>query len=109
MQTRDQVVPTLREYRYTPRSAKLTRVQWIISQLIACGLADKEIAYILGVATSTVKAHNNSTMRALGLIRRGQLIRYIFEAGEFSPEKVEELLVQNRGKRNDVTAVTPLA
>ncbi len=86
----------LRAFRYAPQEAKFSPVQWLIAQLVACGLSDKEIAHLLSISASTVKAHNNKTMRALGLMRRGQLVRYIFESGQFAPEKAESLLAERR-------------
>jgi DNA-binding NarL/FixJ family response regulator len=93
----------LRGFRYAPRPVTFTPVQWLITQLIACGLSDKEIAHMLTISASTVKAHNNKTMRALGLMRRGQLVRYIFETGQFAPEKAERMLAARKPR----TAETP--
>lgn len=87
----------LRSYRYAPHRVKLTPVQWLISQLVACGLSDKEIAFMLAVSASTVKAHNTRTLRALGLLRRGQLVRYIFETGQFDPAEAEAMLRARSG------------
>jgi DNA-binding CsgD family transcriptional regulator len=86
----------LRHYRYAPRPARLSPVQWLISQLVACGLSDKEIAHMLAISSSTVKAHNTKTMRALGVMRRGQLVRYIFETAQFDPDKAERMLADRR-------------
>lgn len=88
----------LRAFRYAPQPVKFSPVQWLIAQLVACGLSDKEIAHMLAISASTVKAHNNKTMRALGLMRRGQLVRYIFESGQFEPEKAESLLAERRSR-----------
>jgi DNA-binding CsgD family transcriptional regulator len=89
--------PWLRGFRYKPQHARFSPVQWLIAQLVACGLSDKEIAHLLSISASTVKAHNNKTMRALGLMRRGQLVRYIFETGQFAPEEAERLLSARLG------------
>ena len=97
--------PWLRSYRYAPSPARLSDVQWLIAQLIACGLSDKEIAHILGVSCSTVKAHNNKTLRALSLLRRGQIARYVFETGQFDPEAAEARL--NRRRRRLAAVVQP--
>ena len=91
-------VPWLRAYHYAPRPVRLSEVQWLIAQLIACGLSDKEIAHILEVSCSTVKAHNNKTLRALNLLRRGQIARYVFETGQFDPEAAETSLGRRRGR-----------
>lgn len=92
----EQGAPWLRGFRYAPRPVKFTPVQWLITQLIACGLSDKEIAHMLTISASTVKAHNNKTMRSLGLMRRGQLVRYIFETGQFEPERAERMLAERK-------------
>lgn len=84
----------LRTFRYTPKDHKFSQVQWLVAQLVACGLADKEIAYLLGISSSTVKAHTGKIIRSLGLWRRSQLVRYIWEARIFHPEETELLLAQ---------------
>ena len=79
----------LREFRFSPQDVPLTAMQQIICQCIACGLSDKETAYFLGIEIATVKAHNAKILRALGLIRRAQMVRLVFESGSFDPEMVE--------------------
>ena len=86
----------IRDYRYTPKPARLGPVQWMVVQLTACGLSDKDTARVIGISTATVKAHNSKAMRILGLRRRGQLVRYIFETGQFCPEIVERDLCLRR-------------
>lgn len=86
----------LRDYRYSPKPARLGPVQWMVVQLTACGLSDKDVARVIGISTATVKAHNSKAMRILGLSRRGQLVRYIFETGQFCPEMVERDLSSRR-------------
>jgi len=82
----------LRAYRYTPLHAKLTPVRSLVAQLIACGLSDKEISHFLGVASSTVKAHNTQILKSFGLLRRAQVVRYMLESGQFAPEAAAQLL-----------------
>jgi len=82
----------LRSFRYSPRSIALTETQKVVCQCVACGLSDKEIAFCLGMTFSTVKAHNANIFRALGLARRAQLVRFVFERGEFDPDSVEVAL-----------------
>ncbi len=99
MPRKDRVVstaPWLRGYRYAPKPVPISEVQWLIAQLITCGLSDKEIAYILSVSRSTVKAHNNKTLRSLNLLRRGQIVRYMFETGQFDPDAAEACLNERR-------------
>ena len=102
----EQGAPWLRGFRYAPKPVKFTPVQWLITQLIACGLSDKEIAYMLTISSSTVKAHNNKTMRSLGLIRRGQLVRYIFETGQFDPERAERMLAERKPRSSDAPRIS---
>ena len=87
----------LRSYRYSPKSLHLSRQRWLIAQLVACGLSDKEIAYLAGIATSTVKVHISAILKELGRLRRAQVVRYILESGQFSPSLSQELLVSMRG------------
>ena len=79
----------LRSFRFSPRKIDLTSTQKTICQFIACGLSDKEIAYLLGIGCSTVKAHNTKILRMLGLFRRTQLVRFVFETGDFDPSIAE--------------------
>lgn len=53
---------------------------------------------MLDVSCSTVKAHNCKTLRSLGFLRRGQLIRYVFETGQFDPEAAERYLAVRHKK-----------
>lgn len=86
----------LRRFRYAPQPARFSPVQWLTAQLVACGLSDKEIAFLIGISPATVKAHNNRNLQNLGLLRRGQLVRYIFESGQFDPEAAEQLIAERR-------------
>lgn len=71
----------VRSYGYRPTPAKLTGQQLLIAQLTALGLANKEIAYLVDISETTVKAHISAALRSLNLKRRTQLCRYIFEGG----------------------------
>lgn len=86
----------LRSYRYTPIHGTLTPAQSLIAQMIACGLSDKEISYFLGVASSTVEAHNTQILRCFGLSRRNQVVRYMLESGQFDPEAAAQSLAGRR-------------
>jgi len=90
----------LRRFRYAPRPVKLTAVQWLIAQLVACGLADKEIAHLLEISAATVKAHHSNTMHALDFVRRAQLVRYIFETGQFDPVEAERMIAERKLRRS---------
>ena len=89
----------LRAFKYAPEPRMLSSVQWLIAQLITCGLSDKEIAPLAGVATSTVKAHNSGILKRLGLFRRAQLVRFMMESGQFDPEGADCFLAERRQKR----------
>ena len=71
----------VRSYGYRPTPAKLTGQQLLIAQLTALGLANKEIAYLVDISETTVKAHISAALRSLNLKRRTQLCRYVFESG----------------------------
>jgi DNA-binding NarL/FixJ family response regulator len=88
----------LRTYRYAPTPARFSPVQQVIVQMVACGLSDKEIAHMLSISASTVKAHNTKTLRALGLLRRAQLVRYVFESGLFDPEAADRELSKRKAR-----------
>jgi DNA-binding NarL/FixJ family response regulator len=90
------IVPDLRSYRYEPRPARLSPRQMLVVQLVCCGLADKEIAFILGVSSATVKAHMSRAIKEVGLYRRHQLVRYVFENGLFDPESAQAEILRRR-------------
>lgn len=71
---------------YAPNPSKLEGRQLEVAQLIALGLADKEIAHYLAISQGTVKAHVSMVLRVLGLYRRTQICRFIHEAGLFPHE-----------------------
>ena len=90
------ILPELRSYRYEPKPCRLSAMQMLVLQLVCCGLADKEIAYLLGVASATVKAHMSRAIRDMGLYRRHQLVRYVFENGLFDPETAQAEILRRR-------------
>ena len=90
------VVPELRSYRYAPKPCRLSAMQMLVLQLVCCGLADKEIAFILGVSSATVKAHMSRAIKDMGLFRRHQLVRYVFENGLFDPEAAQAEILRRR-------------
>jgi len=90
------VVPELRSYRYEPKPARLSPMQMLVVQLVCCGLADKEIAFVLGVSSATVKAHMSRAIKDMGLYRRHQLVRYVFENGLFDPESAQAEILRRR-------------
>ena len=90
------IVPELRSYRYEPKPCRLSPMQMLVLQLVCCGLADKEIAFLLGVSSATVKAHMSRAIREMGLYRRHQLVRYMFENGLFDPEAAQADILRRR-------------
>lgn len=90
---------SLRNLGYSPRQPELTVRQFIVLQLLACGLADKEIAHVIGVRVATVKHHTSRLIRTFGLHRRPQLVRFVFENQFFDPEVAERLLLAPQSRR----------
>ena len=90
------LVPDLRSFRYEPKPARLSPMQMLVVQLVCCGLADKEIAFVLGVSSATVKAHMSRAIKDMGLYRRHQLVRYVFENGMFDPEAAQAEILRRR-------------
>ena len=62
------------------RLTLLTRQQAKILQLIGMGLMNKQIAYELSIAETTVKAHVTAIMRKLGVQTRMQAVLFAQEA-----------------------------
>jgi DNA-binding NarL/FixJ family response regulator len=62
------------------RLSLLTRQQTRILQLICEGLLNKQIAYDLSIAETTVKAHVTAIMRKLGVQSRTQAVLLVREA-----------------------------
>lgn len=65
------------------RLAQLTRQQACILQLVCAGLMNKQIAYELSIAETTVKAHVTAIMRKLGVQSRMQAV-LLAQTGSFS-------------------------
>lgn len=70
------------------RLALLTKQQARILQLVCAGLMNKQIAYELTIAETTVKAHVTAIMRKLGVQTRMQAVLFAQEASfaALSPE-----------------------
>lgn len=75
-----------RQLSYAPNAVRLDGRQLEVAQLVALGLADKEIAHHLKVSQGTVKGHVSALLRVLGLYRRTQICRYVYEAGLMGPD-----------------------
>jgi DNA-binding NarL/FixJ family response regulator len=72
------------------RLSLLTRQQAKILQLICEGMLNKQIAYDLSIAETTVKAHVTAIMRKLGVQSRTQAVLIVQEAsfGALMPESM---------------------
>jgi len=60
---------------------KLTRKEREVLQLIAEGIAQKDIAVKLKIAVNTVHVHTNNIMRKLNLHKRADLVRFALREG----------------------------
>ena len=78
--TSDPHVPASRQEEAVARLALLTRQQARILELICEGLLNKQIAYDLSIAETTVKAHVTAIMRKLGVQSRTQAVLMAREA-----------------------------
>lgn len=74
-------IQAARTIGYAPNRVVLSGRQLAVAQLVALGLADKEIAAFLHVSQGTVKSFVSMTLQRLGLRRRTQICRYIHEMG----------------------------
>ena len=74
---------TISALGYAPKKTRLEGRQLEVAQLVALGLADKEIAHYLAVSQGTVKAYVSLILRGLGLFRRTQICRFVHETGLF--------------------------
>lgn len=72
--------PAPDEGRAYERLSSLTQQQGRILQLICAGRLNKQIAYDLGIAETTVKAHVTAIMRKLGVHSRTQAVLIAQEA-----------------------------
>ena len=75
----DTSAPSLTEEAVS-RLALLTKQQARILQLVSAGLMNKQIAYELSIAETTVKAHLTAIMRKLGVQTRMQAVLFAQEA-----------------------------
>jgi DNA-binding NarL/FixJ family response regulator len=73
----------VRDLGYAPKACALEGRQLQVAQLVALGLADKEIAHYLNISQGTVKGHVSMILRVVGLYRRTQICRFVHEAGLF--------------------------
>ena len=53
-------------------------------------------APVAGVSSATVKAHMSRAIKDMGLFRRHQLVRYVFENGLFDPETAQAEILRRR-------------
>lgn len=64
--------------------AGLTGREEEVLELVARGLANKEIAHRLGIRTATVKNHVHAVLTKLGVGRRREAVRLAYESGLLS-------------------------
>ena len=83
----------LRAFRANPQLARLTPQQTRILKLICAGKPNKQIAYELSLAETTVKAHITALLRRLGVRNRTQ-----------AAVLVEGLMPQSGGSEPEVQA-----
>lgn len=62
------------EQEVAERIRELTPQQFRVLQMLATGLLNKQIAFELGVAEATVKAHMSAILRKLGASNRTQAV-----------------------------------
>jgi len=79
------------------RLALLTRQQARILQLICEGMLNKQIAYELTIAETTVKAHVTAIMRKLGVMSRTQAVLIVQEASFAALMPEDQVRVLPRG------------
>jgi len=101
-------LPNLRTFRYAPRGHVLSPIQELVVQLVCCGLADKEVAHLLSLSCSTVKSHMSRAIREMGLVRRHQVVRYIFENDLFDPETTQARIAQRSAARQRRRSSSPV-
>ncbi len=70
----------------------LTRAEALVCRHVVRGKSNKEVAIVLGIATSTARTHLLSTCRKVGVASRGELAFAVFcesvallERGEVAP------------------------
>ena len=80
MPARRWAAPASQREEAIARLALLTRQQAKILQLICEGRLNKQIAYDLSIAETTVKAHVTAIMRKLGVQSRTQAVLLVQEA-----------------------------
>lgn len=71
-----------------------------VARSVSDGLTDKEIARDLGIAFTTVRTHLARIYRKLGLSRRSQLVRLLYDAadGTTAPRVCPDLIPEDTGR-----------
>lgn len=88
-QGRKWIAPTIASY-YSDRAMRpqLTARELEVLKLMIRGLTNKEIANVLGVATSTIKNHVNNLLTKLEVADRTEAVSYCLSRGIVHPEDI---------------------
>jgi PAS domain S-box-containing protein len=70
------------------RLGQLTTRERKVIELVAAGLANKEIAYQLGISQRTVEGHRARAMHKLGVRTLAELVRLLLATGPAAPQGV---------------------
>lgn len=88
-----------------PQNAALSSRQLEILELLARGMANKEIARRLNIAEGTVKVHLNAAFRSLGVHNRAGAVSALHE--RIDRAHANHLLGHEAGDQNSVTSCPP--
>jgi DNA-binding NarL/FixJ family response regulator len=75
----------------------LTRREREIAALVACNLANKEIARRLRLGPTTVKNHVHNILQKLNIHRRGEIARMRFEGRGWRADMAAQIVEQDKG------------
>jgi PAS domain S-box-containing protein len=75
-----------REAHAMARLGRLTAREGKVAELVAAGLANKEVAHRLGISQRTVEGHRARAMHKLGVRTLGELVRLLLASGPAAPQ-----------------------
>jgi PAS domain S-box-containing protein len=76
-----------READAMARLGRLTARERKVAELVAAGLANKEMAHRLGISQRTVEGHRARAMHKLGVRTLGELVRLLLASGPAAPQE----------------------